>query len=62
MILGSPSVLMYLQQGSNLYTSVYETLVEEPDLSAFRKLVDLVPSMPAYLSDPEALITLFARA
>ena len=62
LIFGSPKVLMYLQPGIILYSTVYEALLTEPHLSAFRQLVDAVPGMRTYLSNPDALITLFARA
>jgi hypothetical protein len=61
-ILGSETVLMFLQPGVIVYPSVYETLASEVTVSAFRKLVDAVPGMSEYLSNPAALITLFARA
>ncbi len=61
-ILGSETVLMFLQPGVIVYSSVYETLTIEGAVSAFRKLVDAVPGMSEYLSNPAALITLFARA
>jgi hypothetical protein len=61
-IVGSTAALMYLQPGIVVYSSVYETLASEGSVSAFRKLVDAVPGMSEYLSNPAALITLFARA
>jgi hypothetical protein len=61
LILGSPKLLMFLQPGAVLYSTVYEVLANEPHLSVFRKLVDVVPGMRDALSDPEALVTVFAR-
>jgi hypothetical protein len=52
---------MFLQPGVSVYSTVYEVLATEPQLSVFRQLVDVVPGMRATLSDPDALITLLPR-